>query len=520
MIEFGGSNIGWPWHGIYRASTAKLTTHGGDIDLPGAAPIDGDCYLVQIPGLATPTTSAEEVTEGKTWTNYALIYGGRLYGKDMAGGIIYVDSANRPWRISITRGGTRTQKEIRVTVAAQRFGEVAAGTAPTVTLAQMTVAFNTHADYPSSFTGNNLIAQIIDVAKNGQKFLVGVPRYRGYAAVAEVTLSGSPADGTFSSSIELLADESTADDWSNLYAETSSGRYYIGIWREFDWAAPASPYPSGNLPTSPAFYYDINGVLTAFDGTSYSTHANYSLRMQTGGAQPDSVTTFGDGYLSSVFTYRPIDIVRAEIRWLCGARYSAEWVAEAVVMTVNTRVDYDEPSFDDTPVYLAHTDPLPAFGPIASSATCVVKSDVIAGGASVDASEQVVTTETSGDDSYVMSLSRNGVFVSSVSYSAPAGSGYSYGRFGGNINPAFLVTSTLSENAGIGARRASNSIYQYVVPTLNIYASDVSPIVLGTNKLSGPYVGRLSAVDYSAFYASEHPITGEIAQGDNVVCWV
>jgi hypothetical protein len=524
MIEFGGQNAGWPWHGIYRASTGKLTTAGGDIDLPGQAPNDGDCYLIQIPGLPTPDVSPDEVSAGMVWKNYALIYAGRLYGKDL-GGIVYIDSENRPWRVFVTRGGTRTQKEIRVTVAAQRFGVVGPGAAPTLALAQMTVSFETHPDYPSGFAGNTDLAQILDVATNGKSFLVGVPRYRrGFAAIAEITLSGSPADGNFASNMSLLADELAIDNWSGVTgASSSSGRWWLGLWREVDWSSPPVADSNGNYPVSPGAYYAANGDIVYFDGSSYATHATYSLRLTTGGAQPDSVANMGDGYMSSVFSYRPFDVIRPNTKWLCGARYDASGAAKVIAASIDTRTDYDEPSFDDTPAYVSLSDSVPAtasFGLIASAGVCTVSAEITAGETVLERSEQVVTTTTPGDDSYAMTLTRNGSLAETVTYSAPLGSGYSYIRFGGGISPASYITSTLTADRDVGVRRVTNSVYQSIMPGLAISNNSSSPISLVTQKYAGRYSGRLGQADYVAYYASEHPVTGDIEQGSDTVCWV
>ncbi len=518
MIELCGDKIGHPWHGLYRASTGKIETPaGGDIDLPGSAPDSGNCWLVQIPDLPEPETTPEEAAAGRTWTNYALISDQKIYGRGISGPL-YIDTAGRAWALTIFRSGSRATKLLTVNISAKRFGEIGAGTAPTTALPSMSVAFETHADYPAeSFELSG--GFLLDVAKNGAKLLFGVTRRRGIAAVAEVTLTGSPADGNFSGSIALLADESTIDEW-DAHAEESSGRYWIGLWREFDWSAPPSPHPSGNLPASPSFYSDINGVRTAFNGSAYATHLTYTWEMQVGGSQPASVGTFDDGYMSSVFTFRPIDIIRPGVKWLAGARYGADWVAALVVATVKSRTDYDAPVFDGAPHYGPLGLPMPPLGPVASSATCKVTAEIKAGSETVDLSEQSVFTATPDDYSHTMTLTRNGVFISSISYNAYEGGSYSAFRFGAWINPATFITSTSFANRDIGVRRVSNSIYQSRVPGLQIYGNPGAPIVLESARFNGRYAGRMSIAEYSGFYASEHPVTGQIGQGGNVVCWV
>lgn len=517
MIEFGGSNIGWPRHGIYRASTGKLTTPGGDIDLPGRDPNGGDCYLIQIPGLPTPSTSTEEAADGQTWVNHALIYDGNLYGKDIGGGFIYIDSENRPWRIFVTRGGTRAQKEIRVTISTQRFGFVGTGTAPTVTLAQMTVAFDTHADYPSSFGGNTSPAQLIDVSKNGNKCLVAVPRYRGYAAVAEVTLSGSPADGTFSSNMSLLSDESMVDSWPAVSFWETTGNIFLADYWSFDWTAAPTPDTSGNLPTARGVYSAITGASMAFDGASgYATHTTRETRVLT--AAPDLVGGVDDGYRSWSFQ-SPSEFLW-QAKWLAGARYDSTWAAVVVSSEVENSISYeiDFPGAEPERIQIGATyNPPLRF----ETADQTIKSTVFFGADSSEYTQRVLTTvEQTGVGAFAVDskLYRNGSEVKSVvtSKTSPWSSG-SHGRLRTQYDEVFSGSIT------VGAIRRSNSVY--VASGRMVELGPETGLAAGVTRYSttlafGNATGRIGSAASSGTYASEHPITGAIAHGNSAVCWV
>jgi hypothetical protein len=100
---------GDPWHGLWRGDDLKIhTPHGPVVDCPGQAPdyapwgTNGDCWKLAIPGITAPTNDAADVTAGRTWLNHAIVSGHyqRLYGKP--GAAIYLDPANKPWLIQLS----------------------------------------------------------------------------------------------------------------------------------------------------------------------------------------------------------------------------------------------------------------------------------------------------------------------------------------------------------------------------------------------------------------------------------
>ncbi|MFT3758967.1 hypothetical protein [Thauera sp.] len=97
-------------HGVYRASTGKITTPAGvQIATPGVAPLGGDAHLIRPPGARPDTRKPDEIAAdaaaGRTWLDYGIISGinNRLYGKALGGGgmpgWIYCAPDGSRWRV-------------------------------------------------------------------------------------------------------------------------------------------------------------------------------------------------------------------------------------------------------------------------------------------------------------------------------------------------------------------------------------------------------------------------------------
>lgn len=519
MIEFGGEKIGNPWHGLYRAATGKVTPPaGGDIDRSGYAPLSGDCWLIQIPGLPVPTTTPAEAAAGKTWTNYALISDGSVYGTYM-GDPIYVDPAGRPWRVMISHGGNRVDKVINVTVSAKRFGLVAPGTAGTTTLSAMSVTFDTHPDYPV-YDGEYSGSVLLDVAVNGRKILIGVSRHRGYSAIAEVTLTGSPADGSFASSLALLADEAGIDEWpASLFDWQASptlrrARHWI-----YDWSADPKPYPGGTYPSSPTIYYADDGSLMAFDGTNYSAQRIIEDRIID--FNPTLAGFLEDGYISSTAMTPATSTWSA--KWLAAARYDSSWAAVIGYSEIDWQVDYEAtfPGGDAIQTVLldgAYAPPL-LFEQVDQS----IVSRVVIGSITTESQQQIIsaTTQTApGAYSAIYQLLISGDIVKTVT-SAHVSPWYST-KHSWLRPPGDEVAGSI----GLGAVRFSNSLY---MPSMvKIQLGPETALGTGSTRYNvsersyGSLSGRIGSAAFisGTGYASEHPVSGDIAQADSVVCWV
>lgn len=518
MIEFGGEKIGHPWHGLYRADIEKIVTPaGGNIDPPGEVPFSGDCYLVQIPGLPEPETTTDEAAAGQTWLNYALVSDGRVYGKNI-GGPLYIDAAGRAWRLTIWPGGNRTSQTISVTVQATRFGEIGSGEAASVTLPALTVGFDLHPDYLVS-PGETSGAVVLDVALNGTRFLVGISRLRGFSAVAEVTLSGTPADGSFSAAIELLADEAGVDEWPGVYSHDGGEQWVRALHREFDWSAPPMEIEYSGFPTEPGFYYASGGTRFAFNGSAYATHAWYERRLVK--VWPDLASDFDDGYIARSGLY--IDDQLWSAVWLCGGRYGADWTAVLATAGISSRVQY-------TPSYpAAGAQYLPVSGytfvepMLFEEIEQVIACRVEIGADSTVSDQRIITTmQQLGAGSFVEEkrLLRDGVEIKVVTTSR------SWPWYSGLPRELGPPGALLDSGIRMGAERRSNSIYLPVM--LLVEVGPETGLASGyqryntSSRFRGDLLGRIgrTAQDGTKAYASEHPVTGGIAQGTDVVCWV
>ncbi|MBI2278207.1 MAG: hypothetical protein HYU74_12705 [Dechloromonas sp.] len=118
MIELTDHGFGHPWHGRYQGGVLHLPT-GATRPLPGATPLGGDNYKVAIPGYPAATNTPADIAAGKTWANYAVMYGRQhcLYGKPIgAQSWIYIDPDSKPWHATLAvSAGT-------LTVTFKRFG--------------------------------------------------------------------------------------------------------------------------------------------------------------------------------------------------------------------------------------------------------------------------------------------------------------------------------------------------------------------------------------------------------------
>lgn len=518
MMDFGGDKIGHPWHGLYRAATEKIETPaGGDIDLPGDPPDGGNCWLVQIPGLPEPETTPAEAATGRTWTNYALISDQKIYGRGISGPL-YIDSAGRAWALTIFRSGSRATKLLTVNISAKRFGEIGPGTAPTTTLPAMSVAFETHADYPS-VSGESSSGFLLDVAKNGTKLLFGVTRLRGYAAVAEVTLTGSPADGNFAGTIALLADESTIDEWPTVSYWTTNSPLVSATHRAYDWSAPPMNVDTTGLPpASPGTYTSDTGTTFSFNGYQYATHIFYRVDLLSEAPVIFFADALDDGYMSSFVMWPTEGIWLA--RLLAGARYNSDWSAEIAVSETENSFVYDASYPGVTwPTRL----PIGAsFNANAGRFETIDQSLVVRVSFGADSSEinQSILTETThigaGNNQVTSTLTRAGAVVKSVTTTK----GLPW--YLGNYALVYGLSLAPAESVG-GAARLTNSIYFTGVKPLELGPETglaAGEVRFGGSNISGELHGRLGRTPRAFVYASEHPVTGQIGQGSNVVCWV
>lgn len=535
MIEFGGKNIGNPWHGLYKQSTGLIDTPSGvDVELfTGQTPFSGDCFLVALPGQPEPETSAIDALAGKTWLNYALISGRNriFYGRTLGGAIIYVAPDRSTWRVAISTWGTRTEREIHISLSIQPFAGIVRQNAqwyPQITLTR-SVSFSLGGVYDGA-NNENWLAEVVDVDKNGAAVLVAVPRQWGVAAAALLTLGGVPGVD-FSASFVLLADEATEDVISGP-GETVEEPVSLMMRREFSWGADPLPlrYEDGVpiYPSSPGIYDAADGTAFSFDGSSYAVEATFTMERHDGDAPTIEgnpwANPFG-GLVSAVVDQRySYDFSTS---FLVGARFAAG-AAELVHATYR---NYRHAStFDYSASFIVRSVGSPAAALPAEYSETLISGVV----ATVSAGEK--TAEAIAE----VSVSGSGTFH------IPSSPGLG-GGFGGDYSGAATATGQASEpinfslspsdesrevtlagpRALAGFSRISNSIF---APVLYRIDGNSFQFVDATTKVAGPFIGAVGdAVEFIAFddgsggavHGTEHPVTGAVVvSGDGIVCWV
>ena len=532
MIEFGGKKIGCPWHGLYRQSSATILTPGGVVidwfsDTP---PTLTDTYLVAISGMPVHETTAAETSQGETWLNYAILSGTSFvtYGKAIFGPL-YIDDAGQAWRLSVVTNGTRLGGELSVSITAQRFGFVGAGSAPTISLPTLSVAFGVNPDFPwpERFSG----AVLLDVATNGRSLLCGVSHWGGFAAVAKIDISGSPATGDFAADIELLSDE-TSDDWSSFSTPTVDGYVHSGLYREYVWGAAPLILPGGSYPTSPGQYISADGINFAFNGSQYAVDLDWSIRLT------DTLPPIAE-FLSDGFVYAGGGFQKTSswsCRFISGARFEHDG-AEAVITTMlDYRLDYSASVISGSirrPIGVLDGVAVADFSESMSES---LTASVNAGSSFVTQCGHVCETTTTGQIyESVGGVGRrvevdcNALLTSgdsptlSLEYSQSV-------RRGPSVGPVrFGIPADVFSSISIGGIRCSNSIYQIQLPKINPLVSGDS---LSLNYTTGVFIagelcGRISSIASPAaellpgsLFATEHPVSGDIsASFDGWVCY-
>lgn len=534
MIEFGGKNIGNPWHGLYKQSTGLITTPSGiEVELPsGQYPLTGDCFLVALPGLPEPETSDSDAAVGKTWLNYALISGRNrvFYGRTLGEGIVYVAPDRSTWRVVVSPWGTRVEQEVHVQLSIQPFAGVVRSDVEYFTPITLTrsVSFSLGGVYDGQ-NSDQWLAEVVDIDKNGAGVLIAVPRQWGVAAVVLLELSGIPGLD-FNATLALLADESTEDDVFGP-GETVEDPVSLMMRRDFSWGADPLPlrYEDGVpvYPSSPGIYNAADGTSFSFDGASYAVDATYSLERHDG----DAPTIVGspwanpfDGYISVAVDQRySYDLTSS---FLVGARF-ADGSAQLVRATYR--------NYSHTPVFGYSADPIVRSVGAPAAALPAEYSETLTSG--------VVATISSGGRT-AEAIAEVSVFGSG-SFSIPVSPGLG-GGFGGDYAGSATASgqapevisfsrppSNESRDLTIAGPRAlanlcriSNSIYAPV-----LYRLDGNSIgfVDATIRVVGPFLGNTGdAAEFvevqdsgGAVHGSEHPVTGSVVvSGNGVICWV
>lgn len=486
MIGLSKGNGGYPWHGLWRRSTAKITTPAGQVI---DAPFDpyliesGECWMVKIDGLPEVATTADEANQGKTWLNYALLCGrGRaLYGKSLGdNGSIYIDGHGQPWLMRCNVAGSRTVGLIEATVSLRRFG-VAGPVATQHNYATVSAGFQTAPAYPYPNSAGGWGVHL-DMSRDGRRHLIAVLRdgspvpndWLGYACIALLTVSGSPDDGDVDISISIISDE-TAENWDSAAVWSGAG----GAYPYWDTTTDINGVSYGSKDESGGrFYYErgglpgpveLNASRTIIAGARFKPTGEPEVVMFRAAYKRqvilDSETV---GHLSYTQVGRDIEsvLMRLEI--------GQNTVSESG-LTRST-------GFTQTRAY-----------PSVANYSAVESTDE--GGA-------VFTRSYNSPNSVMSATGHNGFFGFEL---ASPGQLEKYGR----------------------GLRLSNTVYGlrswgYSATTLEISS---------TRFIFGPAVGVIGqdptivAVDAAMYsshpdYASEHPVTGDVVRSTRPVCWV
>lgn len=558
MIEFGGVKCGWPWGGLYRRSTDKITTPaGGDIDRPTGSvwPFNGDCYLIQLPGLPNPITTPAEAAAGQTWRNYGLISGGTIYGHDLGGNVyLYIDPQGDAWSILLPFSGSRMGGQFSVEVWARRFGRVmpasTPGEAPSLRWSG-SVGFSINSAAPAD-VNTDAGFHVLDVAKNGRRVLFGGWRYysgagmdslspRRYYAIAELVIDGTPGVD-LDCSITLLADESS-EVWDVAGTVVEQHPWIGASWV----AVPTTPAPA------PAAYADrLPENLSDWDGYQYGVV--WSEELQGWFSELVITPVWGtdrDALYASSFGMIPggsagegdgqVGEWRKE--WIAGARYEA---SEPKVIrcrdVIHTRQTVGElvtlPGAVTIPVS-AWNSPNSGLSVVYSVAWGVDhRLQVFSGSALIDErifdrrGEATFTCDFRGGvyGTAEITTQANGVTDSYMIDYGPSAAQVAQAWYGNTVDGVSGASLTGH------CRRLSNAVY-----TTHSTAYDHSyrgKYVGGVNQpspiqgfLIGPAVGAIGRDEQIHVYpdhrttglpdrATEHPITGQVVRDSSVVCWV
>lgn len=221
---------GDPWHGLITNGTLALPG-GATMPTPGAAPVGGDCYLVQVPAQPAITTPPADSALGMTWLNHALMSGtnhclfGVALGKDQW---IYVDNNGDSWLAKLrfdiaTRAGN---------IDFTRFG-VLPGAAPAVV---QTVSFSVSGQIGGTewaiddinATGGGVAIVTFDIVENlSFRAFVTLTGNRNIRGAFELVLSGNPPGAVVAPA--MIASEIDA---AGEYFDSGEGNL---VYQEFTW---------------------------------------------------------------------------------------------------------------------------------------------------------------------------------------------------------------------------------------------------------------------------------------------
>lgn len=531
--------FGYPWHGLYRAATHKVTPPvGAPFDMRGDSPSLGDVYMFKIDGIPDQSTTSAESAAGMSWLNYLMFSGSDrvLYGRQINADSIFIDSDGVPWCASVSVSGNRSSKIMYAGVWVSR---LSINGATRYYIGEVSVAFSTNSSYPKDSATNQGVCEKLDVSDDGRKILIGVNRSDGmyangygYAAIAELTITGNPGsdpEANMSMSISVLADEAT-EEWLVQDNTYNAGKKVTLTWTPI-WLTTKPPLNSG--VTS---YPSGTGIEWMGDDQYYYHEGPDNWARQATNHFQIVDTTPGDEHEGGVRLHG-IESFKLHTNYLGGARYKNGAVeiirvvcdSESSIAAGSVSLPAD---FVTTWGYYGFID-MPTFTvDVMHDTTSKTKFSLYIGSEIKDQYEasasgtakQTCTSEalrgnfSSVQHTYSFTCSDTTGFSKTLTLSESTGYGFGSGPF------LYLMFGSFAY-----PRRYSNSVYgmmhnrPYDAGSYIGYKAQVSKVIgkIGSNN-SIYQANSLTYTDLAStpIFCSEHPVTGEIARESSSVCWV
>ncbi len=525
MIEFGSGHFGWPWHGLYRAATSDVTSPDGVVfDLVGHAPSLGDVLLLRVPGFPAPNTSPADSAAGMTWASWSFLSGVDrvVYGTNLGQTKhIYIDQVGDPWLIWLYLSGGRAAQEIGCHVYTKRFGLVTTEPDDWSDAGLFDVTFSLNPAY--QYGAGALLPKVLDVAENGAAALLGVPREYGYAAISRLDFSGSPSDGSFAVTHQLVTDESQSDMWPASVTESSDYKWLT--WRvAMSWGADRPRLPSGDLaPLEPGYFYADDGRLFACNGSDFAVEMTHS----GGVSDTEPVDDYDgfDGLFRKEYILTGLHRSR-QCRFVAGARFTGSASDTEVLHSV----------FDYTLDYSVA--PVPAASDVTPVNTFTQRQFVI------DGWSAEISESRTGSGGLVVGIRNSAVLQGFVSVFP----GYPWRSSSVSALAQAAVNGQTAENVDI-----TSSAADFTDPVLMlagepplvpfparlsnaVYTVAQHPVVVAAMAYDlatiqyGPAAGKIGidntypSCDVSAtdkpIFATENPLTGEVVRDTFPVCFM
>lgn len=488
-----------PWHGLYRASDGKIEAANGiRTAVKGLAPICAvqvytapagsflavpacDSVLVRRPGQDPVTTPDTELALGKTWLNYNIMAGGEkvMAGRFCHNWLFQAPDGSR-WYVSSNSWATLTNLSGSATLALSlhRFGEFTEAAEQQI-LADQTISFTAQSDLDGASNGTlNLTVMLDDVTETGNKAVFSVCHavagdivQRKVVAVIEVTLSGQPPLATLSAS--LIAQES-------------------GLAWYDPWYAVGAPYPPA--PTLKTAAWAFSGGVWNFlvwDG-NFTTPASPRIVLVTAGT--------ADYYRE----------------YLVGGRYDAAGTLQLIKGRVERHASATADVSAGTP-----GGPSPAGFVLTGSETITGFARLMANGVTIDEiswNYSATGTQTDGADAITNSATVGGFTTSGTNATGAFTTGFGAINYIGTYMPINIYEDILFQ-------RYSNSLYGIVLREPYDMAAPGGTRGRWFGGVHGK-LGQDTAIEKRApdtdypIYASEQPVTGQIARSASAVVWV